>query len=88
VDFALSVSTKRPKGVGPGRLRKPVQKAKDKKKWELALELLERSKVNDSFYGICKTDQVVARFKQNCTFLKIDINPIVAMVYMNNQNFR
>jgi hypothetical protein len=52
VDFALSVSTKRPKGVGPGRLRKPIQ---EKKKWELALELLERNKVTgvcvfDSFY--------------------------------------
>lgn len=52
VDFALSVSTKRPKGVGPGRLRKPIQKAKDKKKWELALGLLERSKVT----GICVFD--------------------------------
>jgi len=52
VDFALSVSTKRPKGVGPGRLRKPIQKAKDKKKWELALELLGRSKVT----GICVFD--------------------------------
>jgi hypothetical protein len=55
VDFALSVGNKRPKGVGPGRLPKPIQEAKDKKKWELALELLERSKVNgicifDSFY--------------------------------------
>ncbi|MBM3213278.1 hypothetical protein FJZ33_13765 [Candidatus Poribacteria bacterium] len=37
-------------------LRKPVQKAKDKKKWALALKLLERSKVNDSFYGICVFD--------------------------------
>lgn len=52
VDFALSVSTKRPKGVGPGRLRKPIQEAKDKKKWELALEILQRSKVN----GICVFD--------------------------------
>lgn len=52
VDFALSVSTKRPRGVGPGRLRKPIQKAKDKKKWELALELLERSKIT----GICVFD--------------------------------
>jgi len=52
VDFALSVSTKRPRGVGPGRLRKPIQEAKDKKKWELALELLERSKVT----GICVFD--------------------------------
>ncbi len=43
VDFALSVSNKRPKGVGPGRLPKPIQEAKNKKKWELALELLERS---------------------------------------------
>lgn len=56
VDFALSVSTKRPSGVGPGRLRKPIQEAKNKKKWELALELLERSKVTgicvfDSFYS-------------------------------------
>lgn len=51
-DFALSVSTKRPKGVGPGRLRKPIQEAKDKKKWELALELLQRSKVT----GICVFD--------------------------------
>jgi hypothetical protein len=55
VDFALSVSNRRPKGVGPGRLKKPIQQAKDKKKWELALELLERSKVTgivvfDSFY--------------------------------------
>jgi hypothetical protein len=55
VDFAISVSRKRPKGVGPGRLPKPIQEAKDKKKWELALELLERSKVAgvcvfDSFY--------------------------------------
>lgn len=55
VDFAISVSSKRPKGVGPGRLRKPIQEAKDKKKWEIALELLERSKVTgvcvfDSFY--------------------------------------
>jgi hypothetical protein len=55
VDFALSVSKKRPKGVGPGRLPKPIQEAKDKKKWEIALELLERSKVTgvcvfDSFY--------------------------------------
>ena len=52
VDFALSVSNKRPKGVGPGRLPKPIQEAKDKKKWELALELLERSKVT----GICVFD--------------------------------
>ena len=52
VDFALSVSTKRPRGVGPGRLRKPIQEAKDKKKWELALELLEHSKVT----GICVFD--------------------------------
>lgn len=52
VDFALSVSSKRPKGVGPGRLPKPIQEAKDKKKWELALELLERSKVT----GICVFD--------------------------------
>jgi hypothetical protein len=52
VDFALSVSSKRPKGVGPGRLRKPIQEAKDKKKWQLALELLERSKVT----GICVFD--------------------------------
>jgi len=52
VDFALSVSSKRPKGVGPGRLPKPIQEAKDKKKWELALELLERSKVS----GICVFD--------------------------------
>ncbi len=52
VDFAISVSSKRPKGVGPGRLRKPIQQAKDKKKWELALELLERSKVT----GICVFD--------------------------------
>lgn len=52
VDFALSVSTKRPKGVGPGRLPKPIQESKDKKKWELALELLKRSKVT----GICVFD--------------------------------
>ena len=52
VDFALSVSSKRPKGVGPGRLPKPIQEAKDKKKWELALELLKRSKVT----GICVFD--------------------------------
>lgn len=52
VDFALSVSKKRPKGVGPGRLPKPIQEAKDKKKWEIALELLERSKVT----GICVFD--------------------------------
>jgi hypothetical protein len=52
VDFAISVSTKRPKGVGPGRLPKPIQEAKDKKKWELALELLERSKVT----GVCVFD--------------------------------
>jgi hypothetical protein len=52
VDFALSVSSKRPKGVGPGRLPKPIQEAKDKKKWELALELLERSEVT----GICVFD--------------------------------
>jgi len=52
VDFTLSVSTKRPRGVGTGRLRKPIQEAKDKKKWELALELLERSKVT----GICVFD--------------------------------
>ena len=52
VDFALSVSNKRPKGVGPGRLPKPIQEAKDKKKWELALELLERSEVT----GICVFD--------------------------------
>jgi len=52
VDFALSVSNKRPKGVGPGRLSKPIREAKDKKKWELALELLERSKVT----GICIFD--------------------------------
>jgi hypothetical protein len=52
VDFAISVSSKRPKGVGPGRLPKPIQEAKDKKKWELALELLERSKVT----GICVFD--------------------------------
>jgi hypothetical protein len=52
VDFELSVSKKRPKGVGPGRLPKPIQEAKDKKKWEIALELLERSKVT----GICVFD--------------------------------
>jgi hypothetical protein len=52
VDFALSVSKKRPKGVGPGRLPKLIQEAKDKKKWEIALELLERSKVT----GICVFD--------------------------------
>jgi hypothetical protein len=52
VDFALSVSNKRPKGVGPGRLPKPIQEAKNKKKWELALELLERSEVT----GICVFD--------------------------------
>jgi len=52
VDFALSVSNKRPKGVGPGRLPKPIQEAKDKKKWELALELLEGSQVT----GICVFD--------------------------------
>ena len=52
VDFALSVSNKRPKGVGPGRLPMPIQEAKDKKKWELALELLERSEVT----GICVFD--------------------------------
>ncbi len=52
VDFALSISSKRPKGVGPGRLPKPIQEAKDKKKWELALELLKRSKVT----GICVFD--------------------------------
>lgn len=52
VDFAISVSSKRPKGVGPGRLPKPIQEAKDKKKWELALELLERSQVT----GICVFD--------------------------------
>jgi hypothetical protein len=52
VDFELSVSKKRPKGVGPGRLPKPIQEAKDKRKWELALELLERSKVT----GICVFD--------------------------------
>jgi hypothetical protein len=52
VDFAISVSKKRPKGVGPGRLPKPIQEAKDKKKWEIALELLERSKVT----GICVFD--------------------------------
>jgi hypothetical protein len=52
VDFAISVSRKRPKGVGSGRLSKPIQEAKDKKKWEIALELLERSKVT----GICVFD--------------------------------
>jgi hypothetical protein len=52
VDFAISVSSKRPKGVGPGRLPKPIQEAKDKRKWELALELLERSQVT----GICVFD--------------------------------
>ena len=52
VDFALSVSSKRPKGVGPGRLPKPIQEAKNKKKWELALELLKLSKVT----GICVFD--------------------------------
>jgi len=49
---------------------------------------IEKAEKSAIFADIQITDQVIARFKQNCIFSKIDIKLVIARFYMNIQNFR
>jgi len=49
---------------------------------------IEKAENSAIFADIRITDQVIARFKQNCIFSKFDIKLVIARLYMNIQNFR